>query len=152
MGKYFKVPHGKIKYALEHYVPTNNRSQNLEWGPHQVLLDAYNANPSSMEVTINNFAALPTGKRKVVILGDMLELGEATEQEHNKIAQLAQDKEAFDQVILVGSLFAPTAKELNITHFLNVTALKKWWETQKTPPSYILLKASRGIQLEQFIK
>ncbi len=151
LGKYFKVPHGKIKYALERYIPSNNRSQNVEWGQHQVLLDAYNANPSSMEVTLNAFAETFFDGKKVVIIGDMLELGEASEQEHLKIAQLVNGKSDFDLVLLIGPLFKQAASTLGIKHFLNVNELKAWWQENEMEPSFILLKASRGIQLEKFL-
>lgn len=152
IGKYFKVPAGKIKYAFENYIPQNNRSQLLEWKHGcTIMLDAYNANPSSMEATLNHFAALDTSLQKWVILGDMLELGEASYREHRRITNLALEHFEKENIILVGKLFKQPATEFDLKHFENVVVMKDWFDQQNWQNSYFLLKGSRGIQLEILI-
>jgi UDP-N-acetylmuramoyl-tripeptide--D-alanyl-D-alanine ligase len=87
IGQYFKVSHSSIKMAIENYVPTNNRSQIIQKGSNKLILDAYNANPSSMEAALENLKQLD-GTRKIIILGDMFELGELCQSEHQKIADI----------------------------------------------------------------
>lgn len=149
IGKYFKVPPGKIKYALEHYVPKNNRSQLLDWKEDgKILLDAYNANPSSMEASINYFSEMETPLKKWMILGDMLELGDSAVEEHQRIAELAISKLAKSQIVLVGSLFKQTASKLELMHFDNAAQMKDWFQEQNWHHCFLLLKGSRGIRLE----
>jgi hypothetical protein len=87
VGKYFKVPGFKIKAALENYVPSQNRSQYVAYKGGKIILDAYNANPSSMAVAIENFLQLDNAN-KIIILGDMFELGEESTSEHKAIVSL----------------------------------------------------------------
>lgn len=151
LGKYFKVPAGKIKYAIERYLPADNRSQLLEWRENQILLDAYNANPSSLRQALHHFRKLQA-PGKVAILGDMLELGEEAETEHLDIArQLAEIPKLHDR-ILVGPLFAPAAKKLQLRHFPDTESLKHWLQEQNWRGKTILLKASRGIGLERALE
>lgn len=152
IGKYFKVPAGKIKYALENYIPTDNRSQLIEWtNDNKVLLDAYNANPSSMEASLRQFASQTVSQTKLAILGDMLELGEVAAEEHEKMAKLAVELLSLDQVILVGPLFAAAARKLDLRHFANTFALKQWFDEQDWLAHYFFLKGSRGIGLEKLL-
>ncbi|MBL7828438.1 MAG: UDP-N-acetylmuramoyl-tripeptide--D-alanyl-D-alanine ligase, partial [Saprospiraceae bacterium] len=106
LAVYFKVPARKIKAALESYTPTNNRSQILERNGATILLDAYNANPSSMRPAIDSLAGMPAEKR-IAILGDMLELGHESHKEHGNILRFAA-KKGFDQLVLVGPEFGAT--------------------------------------------
>lgn len=149
LGRYFKVPSQKIKTAIESYQPLNNRSQIKQLKSNTFILDAYNANPSSMEQAISNFKEMNTA-RKIAILGDMLELGEASAEEHQHIAQLtlAQD---FEQVIFVGNEFQKVISDEAALHFPNVVALREWFEQQVFEHTTFLLKASRGIQLEKML-
>lgn len=146
LGRYFKVPAPKIARAIEAYVPANNRSQVLHKGSRTYILDAYNANPTSMTKALENFSERP-GHPKIAILGAMLELGEASEAEHQSIAKLASSLE-LGQVVLVGAAFEQSAKQLGLPFFLDVRALKNWFETQQFDGAQILIKGSRGIQLE----
>lgn len=150
LGKYFKVPGAKIKSAIEHYNPNMNRSQWVPWGSNSILLDAYNANPSSMEATLRSFAENGTGGNKVVILGDMFELGDAAPIEHERIAQLAVSL-GFEQIILVGKHFAAAAQQLGCIHFDNVAELKGWFTGQSWENKAILIKGSRGMALERVL-
>lgn len=150
LGKYFKVPGAKIRAAIEGYNPNMNRSQILPWGSNSILLDAYNANPSSMEAALRTFAENEAA-HKVVILGDMFELGEEAAQEHQRIAQLALNL-SFQQVILVGHNFAVPAKTLGYPHFVDANALKIWFQAQQWENTAFLIKGSRGMALEKILE
>jgi len=149
LGKYFKVPGEKIKAAIESYNPNMNRSQIIPWGSNSILLDAYNANPSSMEVTLRSFAENSSGN-KVVILGDMFELGDSAPVEHERIAQLASSLN-FEQVVLVGKHFSEVAQQLGCIHFDKVEELKGWFTSQSWENKAILIKGSRGMALERVL-
>jgi UDP-N-acetylmuramoyl-tripeptide--D-alanyl-D-alanine ligase len=150
LGKYFKVPSRKIKAALENYIPSMNRSQTVQFGSNTILLDAYNANPSSMEETLRTFAA-STASQRIAILGDMFELGEEAAVEHEKIAALAESL-AIDQVVLVGQNFAAAAQKRNGLHFNRVQDLKPWFDGQVWKNAHILIKGSRGMALEKVLQ
>ena len=148
IGKYFNVPLTGIKTALEAYRAENNRSQILLRKGLTIFLDAYNANPSSMEVALNHFASQNTGS-KIAILGDMFELGEAARAEHMAIGKLALSK-GFDSVYLVGANFDATG--LPAKRFPDFDALAH--EIRENPikaPANILIKGSRGMALERIL-
>lgn len=149
LGKYFKVPGEKIKAAIESYNPNMNRSQVISWESNSILLDAYNANPSSMEVTLRSFAE-NSSENKVVILGDMFELGDSAPVEHERIAQLASSLN-FEQVVLVGKHFSKVAQQLGCIHFDKVEELKGWFTSQSWENKAILIKGSRGMALERVL-
>jgi UDP-N-acetylmuramoyl-tripeptide--D-alanyl-D-alanine ligase len=152
IGRYFKVPHTKIKQAIESYDPKNNRSQILKKGSNVFFLDAYNANPTSMRNALDGFASM-AGDYKIAIIGDMLELGEYSESEHQSILQYAQ-KKGFDQIVLVGNLFnslPESSSSGSVLRFTDVEALKSWYEGQAINNSTIFLKGSRGVRLETLI-
>ncbi len=149
LGRYFKVPSEKIKGALEAYVPAMNRSQLYQRETNTFILDAYNANPSSMEQALRNFLATPAAK-KVAILGAMFELGQESDREHGHIAQLAVDL-GFGEVILVGEAFLPAANRLKLRYFPNVQELSKWFSMEVWENTLFLLKGSRAMQMEQLL-
>lgn len=149
LGRYFKIPSPKIKAAIEAYQPLSNRSQIKKIDDNTFILDAYNANPSSMEQAIASFAEM-NGASKVAILGDMLELGDASAEEHERIATLAL-AQGFDQVVFVGAAFQPAARKRGATYFENTAALREWFAAQRFHDTYFLLKGSRGIQLEKLL-
>jgi len=149
LGKYFKVPAQKIQAAIEQYVPSNNRSQLLQYQGHTFIMDAYNANPDSMQQAILNLATMES-VHKTAILGDMLELGETSAEEHRRIASLA-NAQGFDQVILTGSAFAESAHELGLRHFEDVSTLREWFVAQEFPATLFLIKASRGMRMERLL-
>ncbi len=146
IAKYFDVSLKDIKTGIERYTPKNNRSQIITIENNKVILDAYNANPSSMEAALTNFSNLKD-KNKVVILGDMFELGNEAEKEHQNIAQLAIDLN-FELVYLIGENFFKTetpsdkAKKYN-----SFEAFKTHFE--KTKNATLLIKGSRGMALER---
>jgi UDP-N-acetylmuramoyl-tripeptide--D-alanyl-D-alanine ligase len=149
LGKYFKTPSQKIKEAIEAYVPANMRSQIVQTATNTVVLDAYNANPTSMRNALETFAAAPAAN-KAVILGDMLELGADADAEHREILKLAFEKK-FQQIILVGPLFEKTGAGDSALRFPDVDSLKKWIAENPFSQTHILLKGSRRIGLEQLM-
>ncbi len=147
MGKYFNVPLKDIKDALEAYVPENNRSQLVEKNGHQITLDAYNANPTSVEAALNSFQSI-AAENKVLFLGDMFELGEAAESEHQRIVDLAK-KMDFSKVFLVGENFAKTKTEF--VQFVSFEKLSAHLKELQLTPGHILIKGSRGMAMERLL-
>lgn len=149
IGWYFKVPCDKIKKAIESYTPANNRSQLVKLDSNTLILDAYNANPSSMNQALLTFQAMQ-GEKKVAILGDMLELGAESEQAHREITLLAKQIPNI-QLILVGPYFAKAAAEQGIQHFEGAEQLANWFANQTFEQTLILIKGSRGMALERIL-
>ncbi|PWT73819.1 MAG: UDP-N-acetylmuramoylalanyl-D-glutamate--2,6-diaminopimelate ligase [Bacteroidetes bacterium] len=147
VGSYFKVPANEIKNAIENYVPSNSRSQLIEKDSNKIILDAYNANPSSMSAAIRNLAAFNVDN-KVLILGAMAELGAESIKEHEEIISLIE-KYPWKQVVLVGGDF------LKIQHpflsFENSTQAREWFQKQQFHETYFLIKGSRSMQMEKVI-
>lgn len=150
IGSYFNVDKNDINSALEAYVPEMNRSQIKKTESNTIILDAYNANPSSMSLAIDNFEKQEFDN-KIVILGDMLELGDYSNQEHEKIInQLAKGK--IKKVILVGVQFLRLKDEfLQYYFFTNIGELGEYINTHQIVDSTILIKGSRGMQLEKIV-
>lgn len=150
LGKYFKVPVQRIKSAIEAYIPRMNRSQLMQQGSNTFILDAYNANPTSMEAALRNFAAMGT-RPKVALLGAMFELGLESAVEHTRIAKLAAQL-GLEQVVLIGSGFAAAAEAERLLFFEDVAALRDWFWSQSWENTHFLLKGSRGMQLEKLFE
>lgn len=150
VGKHFKVVSKNIQEALKEYVPTNNRSQLTKTSKNQLLLDLYNANPSSTEAAINNFSKIKSAN-KVAILGDMLELGSETEAEHLRIIELLASYPEV-KVLLVGSYYKSLARPFGFLSFNNSEELWGWLKNNPITDSFILIKGSRGIQLEKVME
>ncbi|QCX53863.1 UDP-N-acetylmuramoyl-tripeptide--D-alanyl-D-alanine ligase [Elizabethkingia sp. JS20170427COW] len=145
LGKHFGVESSAIKAAIESYTPTNMRSQIVEKEGKTLVLDTYNANPSSMEASLKNFAQYEGSK--TIIIGDMLELGDESKAEHEKILQLAKEL-SFENIITVGAHF----KEINSEKaFSNTQEAETYLQSQPISTQNILLKGSRGIALEKLI-
>ena len=145
IGNYFNVSNKNIKKSIENYIPTNNRSQLVKTKKNTLILDAYNANPSSMKAMLNSFANQEY-KNKLCILGDMLELGEESNKEHLEIITLTNELEL--DCIFVGEIFYSLTKN----SFKNKQELVKYIQVNNIHKRTILLKGSRGIGLEQLIK
>ena len=151
LGVYFKVPAAKIKAAVETYIPANNRSQLVKRGSNTIFLDAYNANPASMRPALETLKSIKADK-KVAILGDMLELGAESQKEHQAILRFASSCK-FDHLVLVGPEFGncDTAR-YKALKLPDAAAAKTWLAEQAFENAFILVKASRGIRLEQVIE
>lgn len=151
IGKYFEVPSELANEAIAAYIPQNMRSQVIEKGTNKIILDAYNANPSSMEVAIANLGNIKADK-KIAILGDMFELGDLSVQEHNRISDLAVNNH-FHLVILIGKAFGATlVKAANCLKFDSISDAKDWLILQSFDDAVFLLKGSRGMALEQLVE
>jgi UDP-N-acetylmuramoyl-tripeptide--D-alanyl-D-alanine ligase len=151
IGKYFGVDPQHANEAVAHYEPGNMRSQLVEKGSNKIILDAYNANPNSMQAAVENLAALKSN-RKVLILGDMFELEGEAEKEHRQLGRLIKEKK-FTDVYLCGSLFKAALTEIpSAKHFENKAALIDDLKKHPLHDSTILVKASRGIGLETILE
>ena len=149
LGKYFEVPQKSMLEAIEAYVSDNNRSQVLKQGSNTIYMDAYNANPTSMELALQNFAA-GSGK-KVAILGDMFELGEDAEQEHFAIGDLTK-KLSLDQVFVCGEMMKKAYEAHDkIKYFKTKEVLIEHLNNEPIQSAKVLLKASRGMALETLL-
>ena len=152
VGGYFGVDNRDIAEAIADYIPSNNRSQEVVTAHNNTLIiDCYNANPSSMEVAIENIIS-KRGERNLLILGDMLELGKWSHAEHCRILQLATQIENAE-LLLVGAEFLKAAHSLGIdaTCCTDSTEAANWVAQSKISDTVILLKGSRGIKLEKLI-
>lgn len=144
VGSYFGVPSADIVAALEAYQPSNNRSQFKDTGKNHLIIDAYNANPTSMAAALNNFAAMDVPS-KMLVLGDMKELGGDSEMEHDKVVDWLK-KHDFKSVCLVGDCFKLAAKG-NFNCFANVDELNEWLKANPVSGANILIKGSNSTKL-----
>ena len=145
VGKYFEITDKNIKKAIESYTPKNNRSEIIKTKSNTIILDAYNANPSSMTAMLHSFAK-QNYENKLCILGDMLEMGNTSLQEHKAIIDLANELKL--ECIFIGTEFAQVHKQV-------YNSTDKFSEFLKEKPiknKTILLKGSRGITLEKLVK
>jgi len=148
IGKYFNIPDSKIKYAIENYSPTNNRSQLIEKESNSIILDAYNANPTSMKAAIENFSKFDVDK-KILLIGGMMELGEESIQEHQIIVDLINQFQ-WDYVGLIGGHF----NKVNHTfqYFRNSVEAKEWYKEANIQNAHILIKGSRSMKMETILE
>lgn len=149
IGSYFKVAMEDIKSAIENYLPSNNRSQKIMRGTTTIILDAYNANPSSMTEALKNFSQL-TAPKKMVILGEMMELGIYADEEHKKIKAITEQMN-LTKCVFVGNGFSFAKTDSNVLWFENVTQVKAWLEQQNLSHFTILIKGSRKNELEKVL-
>ena len=150
LGEYFNISVSDIKKGIENYIPENNRSQVKKTNNNTLILDAYNANPSSMEESIKNFYCHP-GDKKTLILGHMLELGNSAKEEHKKLVEFISSFE-WNQVFLVGSEFKKIEIPSPIKVFSDYQSLCKTLKLYTLQNNLILLKGSRGVALENCIE
>ncbi len=146
LGLHFGIDFDRIKQAVENYTPTNMRSQVVMKNGKKLVLDTYNANPSSLQVSLENFKNFDGSK--TIIIGDMLELGEESKNEHQQILNLAKTLN-FDQIITVGKNFKNVNDDDNA--FQSSEELIEFLKQNEITSQNILLKASRGIALEKII-
>ncbi len=150
VGNNFGIEPEEVKKALENYIPNNNRSQLTRTKKNTLLLDAYNANPTSMKMAIENFIELKL-PNKVIILGDMLELGSAAIREHGVIVGLVNDN-SFDNIYLVGDIFYQFNDVDGVNVFKNISDLGKCFQQKPLENKSILIKGSRSMELEYITK
>ncbi|MEX6688952.1 UDP-N-acetylmuramoyl-tripeptide--D-alanyl-D-alanine ligase [Danxiaibacter flavus] len=148
VGKYFGVPDEKIKQSIEQYTPSNSRSQLIEKDSNKIILDAYNANPTSMKAAIENFAQLHADK-KVLLLGGMMELGEESVKEHEALIGLLKQYK-WENVVLVGGDFSKINHDGYI-YLNNADEARNWLQQQQLQRAYVLIKGSRSMQMEKAI-
>jgi UDP-N-acetylmuramoyl-tripeptide--D-alanyl-D-alanine ligase len=148
VGKYFTVTDEKIKSALEHYTPSNSRSQLINRGGNKIILDAYNANPTSMKAAIENFAKME-GDEKILLLGGMMELGRESLQEHQSILGVI-DQYKWKAVVLVGGDYHKIKHPY--LNFENSLQAKDWFNAQQFNHTQILIKGSRSMQMEKVLE
>ena len=148
IGNYFKVDALEIKKGIENYVPSNNRSQIINKGTNKIILDAYNANPTSMRAALLNFEK--QSGYKVAIIGDMFELGIDAKIEHQNIADLALSL-VIDEVILIGENFYQSNTNSIGKQFKSYEDFKKGLDFSKIKKRTLLIKGSRGMALERIL-
>jgi UDP-N-acetylmuramoyl-tripeptide--D-alanyl-D-alanine ligase len=150
IGEYFKVDPFLIKEAIENYEAKNFRSQFIKKGSNLIILDAYNANPTSMIAALENFNLMQS-TNKIVMLGDMLELGIYKDAEHRKIIDYVIDSN-YNQVYLVGSIFANANLRREFMTFKTSNELKTYLAENPVKKALILVKGSRGTQMENVLE
>lgn len=146
VGAHFGVPMELISKSIAEYVPSNNRSQMVQKGSNVLILDCYNANPSSVESALRSLASMATD-HKVAILGDMFELGSHADQEHRNILNLARSL-GLDQVLTCGKIYASVGNA-GVASFDTLDALKDYLRRHPLHHSTILIKGSRGMAMEK---
>ena len=156
VGTQFGVTLDEAVAAIEAYVPSNNRSQMTKTDKNTLIVDAYNANPTSMAAALDNFAAVQA-VNKVAMLGDMLELGEDSVAEHVAVIRKALECGS-QQICLVGGEFGKALESLGLSgesslkHFMTSDELSVWVENEKLSGSVVLIKGSRGTRMEKVVE
>ena len=148
VGKYMNVDHASIHEAIRNYIPSDNRSQVIQKGSNEIILDAYNANPTSMKAALENFQRL-NRPNKALILGDMFELGSYSDEEHRNIVNMLIDKN-FEKVFLIGEMFYRHAQD-QLHAFRSPDEFIQWISHHPLDHYSILIKGSRGMALEKII-
>lgn len=151
VGNYFGVKNTAIKEALESYIPENNRSQLITKGTNEIILDAYNANPSSMKVAIENFVSLAKSK-KTLFLGDMFELGDESLFEHKNILEMLINENEIECYFIGKDFYQNKMIKSNFFFFENFEKFSEVIKNKKFDNSLILIKGSRGMALERTLE
>ncbi|MHA7131482.1 UDP-N-acetylmuramoyl-tripeptide--D-alanyl-D-alanine ligase [Algoriphagus namhaensis] len=151
VGKFFGVPMKDAVEGVVGYKPANMRSQLIEKRSNLIILDAYNANPSSMEGAIRTFGQMSGKKHKMIILGDMFEMGDYAEEEHRRLGEIVSEYE-IDKVCFTGKLtVSALEKAPHALYFPDPFSLRNWLEDSKLEDYLILIKGSRGMKLEVLV-
>ena len=149
IGNYFKVKDEAIKTAIENYIPSNNRSQIIKKGSNKIILDAYNANPTSMKAALLNFEK--QSGYKIAILGDMFELGKDEETEHQNIVDLATSLNINQLVFLGENFFKAHLNASRTSKFISFNTFKEHFDFSCIKGVTLLIKGSRGMALERVL-
>ena len=149
IGKFFSIKKENIIKVLQKNSFKNNRSQYIKTNLNEIILDAYNANPTSMKYSISSFMNIKSTKEKILIIGDMLELGKKTKQYHNEIIDLIKENN-LNNCFFVGSIFNQI--DCNYKKFENKEKLESFLKKRKLKDSIILIKGSRKMKLETLKK
>ncbi|MFT4092983.1 MAG: UDP-N-acetylmuramoyl-tripeptide--D-alanyl-D-alanine ligase [Niabella sp.] len=147
VGNEFNISLDNIRSAIENYQPSNSRSQLIESGTNKIILDAYNANPSSMKLAIDNFAKV-NAAHKILMLGAMAEMGAETATEHNTLITQIKNYN-WDEVVLVGKPFATFSNEF--IYFEDSAEAADWAQQQSFTNTYLLIKGSRSSRMEKIV-
>ena len=148
IGKYFKLENEAIKRGIECYMPENNRSQLIQLNGHEIILDAYNANPSSMDVALDSFIEQQK-ENKAVIIGDMFELGEESEKEHRSIVSKLEDQAEFNCYFIGKLFYAARVKNERFFFFETFEDFSTYLQNNSFKNTFLLIKGSRGMALER---
>jgi UDP-N-acetylmuramoyl-tripeptide--D-alanyl-D-alanine ligase len=152
VGEYFKIPIAQMVEAFAEYMPTLKRSQLIVQGTTKIVLDCYNANPSSMELSLQDFFKLSNGYKRIIIIGDMLETGETEQIVHLEILNQVKNSIAENDVVLcVGPVFFTFKNDFSFQFFQNSNDAGEIFNELDLSDSYVFLKASRGITLENVV-
>ncbi len=150
IGNYFRVKPEDIREAVVAYSPDNSRSQIIKSGTNTIIMDAYNANPSSMEAALKNFQKM-NSHSKYICIGDMAELGDESFKEHQRIIELLKTIDN-NQLILVGKNFGAFVGEIACLHFENSNLAAEYFQKQLPENSLILIKGSRSSKMERLLE
>ncbi len=150
IGTYFKVGDEKIKAAIESYIPSNNRSQLVEKNGNRIIMDAYNANPSSMAAAIANLREMDGNK--IAILGDMFELGDESQEEHRKLVVLMAKENKIETYFVGNDFYSNKTEDAHLHFFERYETLKDYAAGRTFGNSIILIKGSRGMALERVLE
>jgi UDP-N-acetylmuramoyl-tripeptide--D-alanyl-D-alanine ligase len=157
VGNFFGMDEKSINAGIQNYIPDKNRMQWIETSSNKIILDAYNANPTSMLAALEFFKSSKINMPKVLILGDMFELGEHSQKEHSDIIKWIDKNFSKDTLVyLVGKEFLTASKNFNLSNntkcFLSTQELKTFLNSHPIKGKIILIKASRGMQLEKIME
>jgi len=148
LGEYFKVTTNNIIEAIESFIPNNNRSQIVEQNGHHIILDAYNANPSSMLAALSNFNEIKND-HKIVVLGDMFELGETAQAEHQSISDYVSNLKLQESIFIGENFYDISSKNKNSHYFKSFEDFNDNFGNFKFEQQLFLIKGSRGMALER---
>ncbi len=148
IGRYFGVTDLQIKAAIENYIPDNNRSQLLKKGSNEIILDAYNANPSSMELALKNFIQL-NKQNKTLIIGDMFELGDESLEEHKSIISILENQTEIQCFFIGNDFYFNKINQSNFNFYKTFDEFLSYLKVNKLDNKLILIKGSRGMALER---
>lgn len=151
IGHYFKVDKSNIKTGIENYFPENNRSQILNKNSNKIILDAYNANPTSMQAALDNFSVLKEDN-KIVVLGDMFELGKDAAVEHQHISDVVANMQLSNAYLIGENFYKTKIKNEGVRTFKSFDDFKQHFTNNKIKDTLFLIKASRGMALERVVE